>query len=159
MALQTRDVHPMLVYWTNIKPTLGERLVFAGRWSLGLMYLTLKSLNFSMKTLETKVFCSIWNQLGLSDSFEYLYYGSTAIRNIFYIYSAGIDISRQNLTSTDVRFWRLMSIPALWELNNWMTGGNTWIFNVFGRREPWSITGIIPHSGSSFSSFKRNCFF
>ena len=31
----------------------------------------------------------------------------------FYFYSAGIDFSRQNLTSTDVRFWRLKSIPAL----------------------------------------------
>ena len=31
----------------------------------------------------------------------------------FYSYSAGIDFSRQNLTSTDVRFWRLKSIPAL----------------------------------------------
>ena len=28
-------------------------------------------------------------------------------------YSAGIDFSRQNLTSADVRFWRLKSIPAL----------------------------------------------
>ena len=33
-----------------------------------------------------------------------LCYGSTAIRNIFYFYRAGIDFSRQNLTSTDVRF-------------------------------------------------------
>ena len=31
----------------------------------------------------------------------------------FYSYSAGIDFRRQNLTSTDVRFWRLKSIPAL----------------------------------------------
>ena len=31
--------------------------------------------------------------------------------------SAGIAFSRQNLTSTDVRFWRLKSIPALWGLN------------------------------------------
>ena len=30
-------------------------------------------------------------------------------------YSAGIDFSRQNLTSVDVRFWRLNSIPALEE--------------------------------------------
>ena len=30
-------------------------------------------------------------------------------------YSAGIDLRRQNLTSVDVRFWRLKSIPALWE--------------------------------------------
>ena len=33
--------------------------------------------------------------------------------NYFYSYSAGIDFSRQNLTSTDVRFWRLKLIPAL----------------------------------------------
>ena len=31
-------------------------------------------------------------------------------------YSAGIDFSRQNLTSVDVRFWRLKSTPALKEL-------------------------------------------
>ena len=30
-----------------------------------------------------------------------------------YSYSVGIDFRRQNLTSTDVRFWRLKSIPAL----------------------------------------------
>ena len=28
-------------------------------------------------------------------------------------YSAGMDFSRQNLTSVDVRFWQLKSIPAL----------------------------------------------
>ena len=32
--------------------------------------------------------------------------------NIFYSYSAKIDFSRQNVTSTDVRFWRLKSILA-----------------------------------------------
>ena len=31
----------------------------------------------------------------------------------FYFYIAGIDFSRQNLTSTDVRFWRLNSIRAM----------------------------------------------
>ena len=31
----------------------------------------------------------------------------------FYSYSVGIDFSGQNLTSTDVRFWRLKSIPTL----------------------------------------------
>ena len=31
----------------------------------------------------------------------------------FNSYSAGIDFSRQNLTSADVRFWRLKLIPAL----------------------------------------------
>ena len=57
------------------------------------------------------------SSLALSDAFEYLCYGSTAIRNIFTLYSAGIDFTRQNLTSTDVRFRRLKSIPALLELN------------------------------------------
>ena len=46
------------------------------------------------------------SSLALSDSFEYLCYGPTAIRNILYSYSAGIDFCCQNLTSTDVRFWR-----------------------------------------------------
>ena len=30
-------------------------------------------------------------------------------------HSTGIDFSHQNLKSVDVRFWRLKSIPALWE--------------------------------------------
>ena len=38
----------------------------------------------------------------LSDSFEYLCYGSPTIRDSF-ILSVGIDFSRQILTSTDVR--------------------------------------------------------
>ena len=57
------------------------------------------------------------SSLALSDSFEYLCYGSTAIRNILYSYSAGIDCSLQNLTATDVRFWRLKFIPAFNALN------------------------------------------
>ena len=36
----------------------------------------------------------------------------------FYSYSAGIDFSRQNLTSTDVRFWLLKSIPALYKVKS-----------------------------------------
>ena len=46
----------------------------------------------------------------------------------FYSYSAGIDFSRQNLTSTDVRFWRLKSIPA-----NifWINHGDQWCFFLF----------------------------
>ena len=32
---------------------------------------------------------------------------------ILYSYCAGVDFSRQNRTSVDVRFWRLKSIPAL----------------------------------------------
>ena len=31
------------------------------------------------------------------------------------LFSAGTDFRRQNLTSIDVRFWRLKSIPALEE--------------------------------------------
>ena len=34
---------------------------------------------------------------------------------IFYSFSAGTDFRRQNLTSIDVRFWRLKSVPALKE--------------------------------------------
>ena len=33
--------------------------------------------------------------------------------SIFKPYSAGTDFRRQNLTSVDVRFWRLKSIPVL----------------------------------------------
>ena len=47
---------------------------------------------------------------GLSDLFEYLCYGSTAIRNTFHSYSTGIDFSRQNLTSTDVTFCRTFKV-------------------------------------------------
>ena len=35
---------------------------------------------------------------------------------LFYSYSAVLDFRRQNLKSTDVRFWRLKSIPALQRL-------------------------------------------
>ena len=46
------------------------------------------------------------------------YYGAhmlylTLPKTYFIPYSAGTDFSRQNLTSVDVRFWRLNSIPAL----------------------------------------------
>ena len=38
----------------------------------------------------------------------------------FNSFSAGIDFRRQNLTSTDVRFWRLKTVPALKGLEvNW----------------------------------------
>ena len=38
---------------------------------------------------------------------------SRSVLKGFNPYSAGIEFSRQNLTSVDVRFWRLRSIPAL----------------------------------------------
>ena len=36
---------------------------------------------------------------------------------MFYSSSAGIDFKRQNMTSIDVRFWRLKTVPALKGLN------------------------------------------
>ena len=48
------------------------------------------------------------SQLFLIHIHEYLFYGATMDGyghwKHFYFYSAGIDFSRQNLTSTDVRF-------------------------------------------------------
>ena len=38
----------------------------------------------------------------------------------FNFFSAGIVFIRQNLTSTDVRFWRIKTIPALKGLNTWI---------------------------------------
>ena len=42
--------------------------------------------------------------------------------NFFNSSSAGIDFRRQNLTSTDVRFWRLKSTPALYGLTPVLLG-------------------------------------
>ena len=49
-------------------------------------------------------------QLALPASFEQLCFGSTAIIHLYINFSTGIDFRRQNLTSVDVRFWRLKSI-------------------------------------------------
>ena len=75
------------------------------------------SAKYSYKNLEDQrvYFNLISSQMSYSalpDSFEYLCHASTTIRNIL-LYSVGIDFSRQNLTFTDVRFWRLKSILAL----------------------------------------------
>ena len=89
----------------------------------GLKGLTLTALKYACKnhTMETKeVFLNLkssqLSQLALSDSFEYLCYGSTAIRNIFTLTvrrsSLDIDFRRENLKSTDVRLRRLKSISA-----------------------------------------------
>ena len=43
--------------------------------------------------------------------FEYLCYGSMAIRKYFNSFSAGIVFIRQNLTSIDVIFWRIKFRP------------------------------------------------
>ena len=57
--------------------------------------------------------CMLWNSTFLSDLSNYTF---RIVKIIFNPFGAGIDFSRQNLTSTDVRFWRLKSIPALKEL-------------------------------------------
>ena len=52
--------------------------------------------------------------LAPSASFEYICYGSTVIIiNCFNSFSAGTVFRRQNLTSIDVRFRRLKTVPAL----------------------------------------------
>ena len=79
--------------------------------------LTLKALNFLKKIMKTKdffLFEIIINVFVSSSRFIWILmlwvYGH---KKYYYFYSAGIDFSRQNLTSTDVRFRRLKSIPAL----------------------------------------------
>ena len=43
--------------------------------------------------------------------------GLRSLEFFFTLNSVMINFSRQNLTSTDVRIWRLKSIPALYGLN------------------------------------------
>ena len=69
------------------------------------------------KTLETKGFILIWyHHKSLFQLFPIhlnTYVMGLRPLEIFYSYSAGIDFSRQNLRTIDVRFWWLKSIPAL----------------------------------------------
>ena len=86
------------------------------------MTLTLKALYFFMKTLETKGFISIYIIITvLVSSFRFIWIPMLWVYDhykSFHSYSAWIDFRLQNLTSTDVRFWRLKSIPALWGLKS-----------------------------------------
>ena len=70
-----------------------------------------------VKFIETKGFFSFWNHHKcLSQSFWFIWIPMLWVYSHYkyaYSYSAGSDFSRQNLTSTDVRFWRLESVPAL----------------------------------------------
>ena len=59
----------------------------------------------------TKTFMMISNWNNLFDLHDLCKKNSADVR--VNPYSAGIDLSRQNLTSVDVRFWRLKSIPPL----------------------------------------------
>ena len=91
--------------------------VFSLHTCLVITLSTLEALNYFVKNIATKGFfqfeiiinvlvtssCFIWIPMLLVYAhFKYVYF-----------YSAGIDFGRQNLTSTDVRFWRLKAIPAL----------------------------------------------
>ena len=78
----------------------------------------------------------------LVTSLRFIWYYVMGLRpvEIFNSYSAVIDFSRQNLTFTDVRFWRLKTIPALYRLNHYsrynlfyksiesLTFGMRWVF-------------------------------
>ena len=73
--------------WPNIKPVLAQRLVFAD-------LATQK--RWDVEPMLFKCWPIVYDAWPTFNS-----------------YSVGIDFSRQNLTSVDVRFWRLKSIPAL----------------------------------------------
>ena len=65
-------------------------------------------------TMETKGVFSIWNHdKCLSFHLNTHVMGLRPLYIYVYSYSAGIDFRCLNLTSTDVRFWHLKSIPAL----------------------------------------------
>ena len=58
-------------------------------------------------------YVSIFSSRFICKEVSYLFPEQRKNPGIFYPYSAGIDLSRHTLTSVDVRFWRLKSIPAL----------------------------------------------
>ena len=71
--------------------------------------------------METKGFLQfeiITNVLVNSASFEDLCCASTAIINIFYSFSPGTDIRRQNLTSIDRQILTLKSVSVLQGLHD-----------------------------------------
>ena len=71
-------------------------------WSAESFYINNREERFFSNVLVSS-FRFIWiPMLWINDHYKFVYF-----------YSAGVDFSRQNLTSTDVRFWRLKSIPAL----------------------------------------------
>ena len=99
---------------------------------------------FSQFEISINVFVSsfrfIWiPMLCVCGYYEYLY-----------SYSAWIDSRRQNLTSTDVRFWRLESIAAPWGL--WSSQN----ISTFSSCQRWTGT----YSGHFYSkcNFVYNCF-
>ena len=106
------------------------------------------------------------NDLVSAFSYEYLCYGSTTIRKQIIIpVREGIVFIRQNLTSTDVRFWRITTLPALKRL--YLT---TLIFivyamdvslqfeiilNVFPPHLNTSDMGLWPYEGSPSRCWDR----
>ena len=73
------------------------------------------------------------------------------VYDIVYSYNARISFSRQNLTSEDVRFWRLKPIPALQGL------GAVHEFNssIFSASLSSEIAGSSPALAFKFQRNKR----
>ena len=82
-----------------------------GHWDYN--FFTPKALKYFW--METRGLFLIWNHhnvLVICFTWILICFGSTVIKNKYvYSFSAVIDFRRQNLTSADVRFWRLKSIP------------------------------------------------
>ena len=108
--------------WTGINPTLmnsDERHCF-----LGIEYSHCKPeiadpmlffVEQGSQTVDPTPIQGVFLVLAFSGLFEYPCYRSTTIiNNLFYnSFSAGIVFIRQILTSTDVRIWRIKTVPAL----------------------------------------------
>ena len=108
MAVSVSDRQPKVRKWPKYFNNVAENVLISPYNAKLFLYIPFEI-----------YFSKIWNHLKclsflFSASFEYLCYGST-YRNYkyFYSYSAGIVFIRQNLTSTDVIFWRIKKIPAL----------------------------------------------
>ena len=124
--------------WLSIKPALHQHLLSTSLiriWRLQTsksdVYRQSPHWNIFVKTMETKGDFAILNHheclILVISSFRFILismlwvYGHYKYFNNF---SVGTVVKRQNLTSTDVRFWCLKAIPAL--------QGLTWIWGIPG---------------------------
>ena len=87
--------------------------------------LTLKPLKYFVSTKETKGLYSIWNHHKCL-IWLYLHHLNTYVMclrliDIFIFFSVGIIFMCQNLMSTDVGLWRIKTVPALKELNTYVS--------------------------------------
>ena len=116
-------------HWLNVLCLLGTQ---SSQQDLRLIYISHSSRNMSLSqrhfNSENAEICLYkpWRQKGyfqfenlmndLLSSFRFIWIPMLWVydhQKYFYSFSAGIDFRRQNLTSTDVSFWWLKSIPAL----------------------------------------------